>query len=71
MAIFISGDRFPWKKTKLTVKKVRPKGQNKTHLFILKKNPDPEKERWKNATSNLSDLIYDLLTIIFQKQLQH
>jgi len=36
---------LPMKKTKLTVKKVRPKGQNKTHLFILKKNPDPEKER--------------------------
>lgn len=48
---------FFWEK--LTVKWVRPKGQpQKTHLFILKKNP----------TSNLLDLIYDLLTIIFRNK---
>ena len=46
---------------KLTVKWVRPKGQpQKTHLFILNKNP----------TSNLSDLIYGWLTIIFRKQVE-
>lgn len=44
MAIFISGDASHEKNPKLTMKKVRPKGQNKTHLFILKKNPDPERK---------------------------
>ena len=59
-------ETLPMKKTRnLPWKKSGQKDKTK-HTSSSSRKIQNRKERWKDATSNLSDLIYDLLTIIFR-----